>query len=377
MDDRLQRRLRDADPLTAADGQQPDEARLDAIKEHIMQTDGQGVRQAPAHDPAPRRHSLRPRAIGFTALAATGLAVVLVGVNLAQPGSAALAWDPSPTAVTAAQKAAATEACTPKVMDGGLAGAPVAAPEGGAVEGGQVTVTAQGGAVGVVGGTGSAGGVPEQGSVSTSGEGTITTTTGPGGALPEIEIPPFPTELPPLVYMEQHGTGAVAVFADETTTAYCLLVKKGDGYDLAALQMPVAGGGSMGVAVGLATVAGGPDTGHAPTTSAMAMAGDGDFQVSAMTASYGDAQVGIIAGSAPDGAVTIKVEGGPADGATANVSDGTFALWAPKALDGGATLVALDAAGTELGSVTIGGVPPAGAPVVVDGQLPAGATAAP
>ena len=63
MDDRLQRRLRDADPLTAADGQAPSPVRLDAIKEQIMQTDERPVRAA-----------IRPAALGLVGLAAASLA---------------------------------------------------------------------------------------------------------------------------------------------------------------------------------------------------------------------------------------------------------------------------------------------------------------
>ena len=58
-DDRLVRRLRDADPLAAGEGHSPDPVRLDAIKEHIMQTEARPVRAA-----------LRPRAIGRVGLAA-------------------------------------------------------------------------------------------------------------------------------------------------------------------------------------------------------------------------------------------------------------------------------------------------------------------
>ncbi len=359
MDDRLQRRLRDADPLTVGDGQLPAPARLDAIKEQLMLSETQGAGRVPGTPeapgtpgtPAPRRHVMRPRAIGITALAASGLAAVLVAGTLLQPTGSALAWDPSPTAATPAQEAAAKAACAiPEMVP--------PAGEAGTVEGGQVTVGgpsvtlpdgAQGGAVGVTGGAQVPGGV-------------ITEST--GGVMP----PPFPTELPPLVYLELHGTGAVAILADEDTTAYCLLVKRDDGFELAGLHMPLGDGGSAGVGViGAIGVAGGVDGASAgPTMSGMTLAGEGDFQVMAMATDYGNAKVGIMAGSAPEGAAKVIVKGGAADGATASVTDGRFALWAPRALDTETTIVALDASGAEIGSVKISGAPPEGAPVMIE-----------
>lgn len=298
-----------------------------------------------------RRKALRPRAIGVTAMVAVGLAAVLVVGSLARPATSALAWDPSPTAATPAQEAAAKAACAiPEMVP--LAG------EAGTVEGGQVTVGgpsvtqpdgAQGGAVGVTGGAQVPGGV-------------ITEST--GGVAP----PPFPTELPPLVYLELHGTGAVAILADDDSTAYCLLVKRGDGFDLAGLHMPLGEGAAAGVGViGAIGVAGGVDgASTGPTMSGMTLAGEGDFQVMAMATDYGDTKVGIMAGSTPAGATKVIVKGGAADGATANVTDGRFALWAPKALDTETTIVALDASGAEIGSVKISSAPPEGAPVMIE-----------
>jgi hypothetical protein len=175
-DDRLQRRLRDADPLAAGEGLSPDPVRLDAIKEHIMQTEARPVRAA-----------LRPRAIGLVGLAAAGLAVVLVAGSLLRPASSALAWDPSPTAVSDAQRAAATKACTD--------GLPAAAVESGqaapaipdaAASGLPVISGTTGGAVSVSGGTGAQG----------DAGGPVTITSGSGPIPP---APPIPSTLPALI----------------------------------------------------------------------------------------------------------------------------------------------------------------------------------
>src|SRR5690349_7399676 len=100
MNDRLQRRLRDADPLTATDGSIPDPSRLDAIREHIMETNDVGLRSA-----------IRPRALAGVGLAAVALAGVLVGASLLRPSATTLAWSAAPTPVSADQKAAAAAAC--------------------------------------------------------------------------------------------------------------------------------------------------------------------------------------------------------------------------------------------------------------------------
>jgi hypothetical protein len=279
-------------------------------------------------------------------MAAAGLAAVLVVGSLARPASSALAWDPSPTAATPAQKAAATEACQipeppavagrestdgkPMPVTGTVSGTTQVVEGGGAVAGGGTTVITEGE-------------VPK-GAIEVT-EGTITTSE---GELPAIELP---TELPPLAYLELHGTGAVAIFASDDVTAYCLLVAKGDGFELAGLQVPMTGGGTIGMAVGST----GEGTGVAMT--GMAMAGQDGFNVSAMATSYGDASVGIIAGDAPGGAATVEVVGGPADGATATVDNGRFALWAPEALKASITLVALDASGAEIERVVLGAPP--------------------
>ncbi len=332
MDDRLQRRLRDADPLTAADGATPDPARLDAIKEQIMQSDAR-----------PGRAVLRPRAIGLVGVAAVSLAVVLVAGSLLRPAATTLAWDPSPTAATSAQKAAADAACN--------AGLP---PSGAGTQTGS-------GPVGVTSVTTGAGTVQGGTSVQSGQAGLSTGGDGPS-------IPPMPTHLPPLVSLELHGTGGVAIFADAKVTAYCLLVKQGDGFAMGGLLMPDVNGASFGVG----SISGMDGAGSAVSQGAGAVAGTaGDFQVNAMTMTYNGSQLGIIAGVAKDGAATVKVVGGAADGATASVVDGRFALWAPSVLGGQAvTVLGLDAGGKEVarqvlfapGEVPAGGVTATAAP---------------
>lgn len=346
MDDRLQRRLRDADPLTAGDGRVPDPARLDAIKEQLMLSETQGSGAAPA--PEGRRAggpSFRPRAIRITALAAAGLAAVLVVGTLARPTSSALAWDPTPVSASDAQKAAATDACAlPDVPAGGAQ----VTTGSGQVTTGSGPVTVSGPAVGVTSG-GPAG--TDQGVVISGGD-----IPAGSSAVPALELPAMPDHLPPLVYLELHGTGAVAVFADAKSTAYCLLVKDGDGFKMAGMQVALGDGATVGAGSITGMTGAGASSGGA--MSGAIMAGDGDFTVSAMVLDYGTDKLGIIAGTAPAGATTVKVKGGPADGATATVAAGRFALWAPKALDGAATVVALDASGADLGHVDIAAPPP-------------------
>jgi hypothetical protein len=334
MDDRLQRRLEGADPLAAGVGTTPDPARLDAIKEQIMLT-----------DPAPARSALRPRAIGLVGLTAASLAVVLVAGSLLRP-TPSLAWDPSPTAATAAQRDAATKACGTAVSSATLKasdpqGQPLPVPSGLPV----INV-------------GSNGPIVVQASAGAGGDGQITVTTGQASTGDTAPVrPALPTELPPLVGLELHGTGAVAIFADAKTTAYCLLAKDGDGFAMAALIFPDLGNG-MSAAVG--------SIGEATSASGMAMAAVGGgtgFSVSALTAEYKGQKVGIIAGYEPNAAVRARVVGGPADGASATITDGRFAMWAPDAsLDADTKLETLDASGKVVDSFPIGMPPmPSGA----------------
>jgi hypothetical protein len=339
MDDRLQRRLEAADPLAAGVGTTPDPARLDAIKEHLMQTEA-----------APARSILRPRAIGVVGLAAMSLAVVLVAGSLIQPSSKALAWDPTPAAATAAQRDAATKACSSAVPSAVLQRG-VAADVPAAGSDLPVLNAGSGGAVGVA--------------PNPSGDaGSVTVVSGQAGVGDPVPAPvALPADLPPLVSMELHGTGAVAIFADAKSTAYCLLAKDGDGFVTAALVFPDLGGG-MSAAVG---IIGAPSS--ASGMASVGTNGNSGFTVTALTAEYEGQKVGIIAGFEPNAAVRARVVGGPADGASATITDGRFAMWAPDAdLGQGTRLETLDASGKVVDTFDMG--IPAGSPVVMSTVAP-------
>ena len=350
MDDRLKQRIRDADPLTAAEGLLPDAARLDTIKERIMQT-----------EPAPARSAFRPRAIGVTAMMVGALTLVLVVGTLVRPTSSALAWAPTPTAVSDAQRGDAAKACaaglppaggtSPETRVGtvpGPGGGQTEMSTGSSTENGDGSGTTVSGSATISGGT--------------TGSGPVT--TGGNGTMPDL--PPFPTELPPLASLELHGSGGVAVFTDGKVTAYCLLVKQGDDLISGGLMFPDLGGG-VAAGIGMASVV--TAQGQGPSSATVVAGGKDGFMIVAMTTSYADQSIGVIAGTAPAGAASIKVVGGPADGATATVTKGTFALWTPGVLAGqGIKVVALEANGTEIGSQTFDPAP--GAPVVTETTKP-------
>jgi hypothetical protein len=255
MDDRLQRRLRDADPLASADGPVPAAVRLDAIKEQIMKTEHRTVRTA-----------VRARPLGVVALGAASLAAVLIVGSLARPSATALAWDPDPTPVTDAQKAAAYEACTE-----------------------EIPFVGSGGAV-------------------------------PGGAE-RPEVPAVPIEFPPLVSLELHGNGGVAVLADDQQVGYCLLKQDGDGFVYGGLMLGSADAGLPGA-----------------------------LNVGAMSTEFEQTALSIVAGTAPAGVAAVRIDGGAGDGGTATVTGGRFAIWVPGAIMGGESvdLVALDASGADI-----------------------------
>ncbi|MEI7742917.1 MAG: hypothetical protein WCK58_04085 [Chloroflexota bacterium] len=335
MDDRLQRRLRDADPLIVVDGDLPDPARLDAIKEQLMQS-----------ETTPARPAFRPRALGLTALAATGLAMVLIVGTLVRPTGSALAWDPTPTAASDTQKADAATACA--------AGLPTAG--GGAPAGGVAVPAPDASGLPVIDGGGA---VPGGGTVV---GGTAVTVGGDGGVV--LPLPPMPTELPPLVTLELHGSGGVAVFADDHLTAYCLLVKDGEKLVSGGLMFPDLGDGT---AAGVGTIGAAP--GQGGSSGMVAVGGANGFEIAAMATTYKDQVVGIIAGQAPEVTATIKVAGGPADGATATADHGRFALWAPGSLqDQDITVTALDASGKVIATQSFAKAP--AAPVVTETTKP-------
>jgi hypothetical protein len=274
------------------------------------------------------RAAVRPRALAGVGLAAVGLAAVLIGANLVQPAATTLAWSAAPTPVSATQQAAAKTAC-----ESGLAtlGEPKG-PGAGTIVNGQGPATAVGG------------GAPPSGAIEVPAD---------------IPAPTLPTELPPLVSLELHGTGGIAVFTDDTTTAYCLLIAHGDGFRMGGLLIPTLNGSTMGIA-GV-----GAGTGPGQALGSVSVSALSDLRVTAMAMSVDGTSLGIIAGSAPKGVATIRVMGGPADGATATVTNGVFALWAPSTLGSASVdVIALDASGAEVARQTLFGAPPPGAEVV-------------
>lgn len=181
----------------------------------------------------------------------------------------------------------------------------------------------------------------------------------PAGAVP----PSLPTAVPPLVSLELHGNGGVAILSDGTQTGYCLVKRDGDQFALVAVSVWAGGGASLSV--------GGGDSGTTTNGGVSGAAvGDGTMDVTAMSTSSGGQSLGIIGGTTTNAdAATVRIAGGPADGGTATVTDGHFALWVPFALgDQPIQLVALDGAGAELGRVTLFGAPVA--PIEVRTETP-------
>lgn len=284
MDDRLQRRLRAADPLAAGTGQTPDPAQLDATKERIL------MNQMPQPAVAPARPRKLALPVGLGAVAAVAIVAVVVVGQLARP-AAALAFDPTPTPVSGAQLAAATAACSEGLQLGTLEGS------------GTVSVPADG--------------APRTGTIKGTGGDVAPDASGAAVALP------------PLVALELHGTGAVAVFGDDATIATCMLMEDGGGW----VRGPVS-------------------VAPNPASTPGVVAGGGSVT------SFAGKTITVVGGTAPAGAVTMRVEGGPADGATATVTKGGYGLWIPgDASTEAATLVALDAAGHELMRVPLLGGP--------------------
>ena len=270
MDDRLQRRLQAADPLTAGTGEMPDPVTLDATKEQILMTDHK-------HDPAMPSRRARALPIGLGTVAAVALAAVVVG-NLAQPAGT-LAFEPTPTPVDDATKAAAADACAQDLTLGEIEGM-------GSVEAGEEPMT---------------GTLPD------------------GGVI--VPLPPGgPADLPPLVSLELHGTGGVALFADDETVVSCMLLRDGDTW----VRGPVFVSPNPATAPGLAS------TGVSTTV----------FEGQTIT---------IIFGTAPAGTATMEIDGGTGDGAIGNVTNGGYGIWVPgDASSENVVAVARDAAGTEI-----------------------------
>lgn len=98
-DDRLQRRLNDADPLATGEARVPTPVRLDSILESVMNT----------QTPAPRPSRLRLAAPLTGGVAAVALIASLFG-TLSAP-AITLAYDPTPTIAGDSVRAGAVEAC--------------------------------------------------------------------------------------------------------------------------------------------------------------------------------------------------------------------------------------------------------------------------
>ena len=223
MDDRLQRRLRDADPLTAADGQTPPPVRLDAIKEQIMHNDERPVRAA-----------FRPRTLGLVGVTAASLALVLAVGTLVRPTGTALAWVSRAHGRHRRAEGRGREG----VHRYGRCGQRHDQGAGGLVE-------------------------------------------GQDGEAPAIPAPI--TTIPPLVSLELHGNGGVAILSDGTTTGYCLL--RWDGTTFTA----------GGLAFGMGAPAGFED----------------GFLVSGMATEFEGQELGIVAGGAPQAPPSSRSWAGP------------------------------------------------------------------
>ncbi|MFM2106099.1 MAG: hypothetical protein RL338_1131, partial [Chloroflexota bacterium] len=129
-----------------------------------------------------------------------------------------------------------------------------------------------------------------------------------------------PSAPPPLVGLELHGTGAIAILADATAVGYCLLRSDGDDF--------VYGGLVYGL----------PESASA-----------GSLVLGGMSTEFEGSEVGLLFGAAPAGVTSVRLDGGPGDGGVATVADGRFAIWIPGSLaDPAMEVVGLDATGIEV-----------------------------
>lgn len=264
--DELERRLREADPLASGTERIPASARLDTITESVI------TREQTSPRATSRR---RPAAIAL--LGTSVLVAVVLVANLTSAGPT-LAFSPIPSPVSDASKAAAAKVCA-KIF----AGQPEAA-----------------------GSTGASGGM-QTGALPAN----RPAPTGPG-------VPWTPEQFPPLVALELHGTGGVALFENDTFFVACMLLANGDTFV----------GGSMVTWFGQ-----GPASGLDGATFPQAEVKGEPVQ--------------LVTGTAPADAVRIDVIGTGIDGAYANVTNGVFALWVPASADV-RTLVARDVSGAEI-----------------------------
>ena len=197
---------------------------------------------------------------GLVGLAAGTLAMALLVGSLARPSTPALAWSPEPTPATDAQKVAAAAACA-------------------------------------------------DGAAQAAGSGR--------GDASESVTPSAP---PPLVGLELHGTGAIAILADATDVGYCLLRSDGDAF--------VYGGLVYGL----------PEAASA-----------GSLVLGGMSTEFAGSEVGLLFGAAPEGVTSVRLDGGPGDGGVATIAEGRFAIWIPGSVTGSEIeVVGLDETGTEV-----------------------------
>lgn len=194
----------------------------------------------------------RPRLpVAAAAVVAAAIVATAVVVGSNGGGSPALAWSPVPAIASPQDDAAARAACT----------------KGGASDLNATVVAAPGGST----------------------------------AQPSLPARP-PTVLPPLVSFDLRGNGGLAVFADDTWTVSCMLLRKGSGFETGPIitgpstDLPVADG-SLAVLSALETL-----WGH-------------------------DQSLSLVWGLAPVDAATVELTIPGQLPATADVKDGRFSIW--------------------------------------------------
>lgn len=250
---------------------------------------------APVAVPSARRSLMRPGLmIGVAAAAAAVLASVVMPV-----GGAPSAWAANPSAVSAAEKKLATDACSAampgaggvKLVDQGSTD--VVVPNGGS---GQIAVPA-----------------PTDGSKV---EGTV-----PEGSMAP---PPFPTELPPLAAVDRRGDKALAVFENNKDSVACMLSIKDGAWE------------TTGMMFGLL-----PGDPNAGTVAGAVSAVMGSTSVGPSGASNN-----IAAGQVPDGVSRVTLTFADGTEAEATVAEGIYAAWFPAELGNAPQKVTMyDAAG--------------------------------
>jgi hypothetical protein len=266
-----------------------------------------------------RSPSRTPYVAGVAVIAAVAATVVVVGGDGAR--SPALAWSPNPTAATAADEAAAREACTMPDLSSQRNG----------------VVSVQG--VAIARPADASTPLPELPSsdepIEVKGDGSVSVSVGgaggadaSGGAMPEAAtLGELPAELPPLVSLDLRGNGGLAVFADDQWTFTCMLLSSGDGFETGPIMVSptddVPASGTLGIVAGSQTT-------------------------------WADGRsLAMVSGTAPAGATAVELTLPGQPVAQADVVDGRFSIWWFGSFDPSTgTLRALDAKGTELSVVS-------------------------